>query len=51
MFMARKLLSEGVISEEEYRQIDTIFTKKISANFGYIIFGLSLDFCPEKRDI
>lgn len=28
MYFVRKILSEGIISEEEYRQIDTIFLEK-----------------------
>ena len=28
MHLARKMLSDGLISEDEYRQIDTIFLEK-----------------------
>lgn len=34
MRLARKLLSEGIISEAEYRQIDTIFLDKYQPVFG-----------------
>ena len=34
MNIARKMLSEGIISEEEYCQIDTIFKEKYSPIFG-----------------
>ena len=36
MGMARKMLSEGLISEEEYRQIDTIFLAKYQPVFGTV---------------
>jgi hypothetical protein len=34
MHLARKMLDEGLISEEEYRRIDTIFTEKYHPVFG-----------------
>ncbi len=34
MHIARKMLKEGLISEEEYRKIDTIFLKKYKPVFG-----------------
>lgn len=42
MGMARKMFSEGLISEEEYRQIDTIFLTKYHPVFGTLFSGLSL---------
>jgi len=42
MSVARKMLSEGLISEEEYRQIDTIFLAKYQPVFGTLFSGLSL---------
>lgn len=48
MFMARKLLYEGVISEEEYRQIDTIFTKKYQPTLGTLFSDFRLTSAPKR---
>ncbi len=42
MGMARKMLRDGLISEEEYRQIDTIFLEKYRPVFGTLFSDLSL---------
>jgi hypothetical protein len=34
MTVVKKMLSEGLISEEEYRQIDAIFIEKYRPVFG-----------------
>ena len=34
MHLARKMLSDGLISEDEYRQIDTIFLEKYRPTLG-----------------
>lgn len=34
MCMVRRMLEDGLISEEEYRQIDTIFLEKYRPVFG-----------------
>ena len=34
MSMVRKMLAEGLITEEEYRQIDTMFLEKYHPLFG-----------------
>ena len=34
MHLAKKMLEEGVVSEEEYRRIDTIFLEKYKPVFG-----------------
>lgn len=49
MGIARKMFFEGLISEEEYRQIDTIFLAKYHANlipscFRHIILRFVVDF-------
>lgn len=44
MHLARKMLSEGIISEEEYRQIDTIFLEKYKPVFGTLFSDISLTF-------
>lgn len=42
MHIARKMLEEGIISEEEYRQIDTIFLEKYQPVFGTLFSDISL---------
>ena len=42
MHLARKMLSDGLISEEEYRQIDTIFLEKYKPVFGTLFSDISL---------
>ena len=34
MIKVREMLSEGLISKEEYAEIDTIFLEKYKPNFG-----------------
>ncbi|HQK35983.1 MAG TPA: hypothetical protein PK074_14770, partial [Spirochaetales bacterium] len=42
MHLARKMLIEGIISEVEYRQIDTIFLEKYKPVFGTLFSDISL---------
>lgn len=42
MYLAKKMLEEGIISEEEYRQIDTIFLEKYKPVFGTLFSDISL---------
>ena len=42
MHLARKMLDEGIISEEEYRQIDTFFLVKYKPVFGTLFSDISL---------
>lgn len=42
MHLVRKMLEEGIISEEEYRQIDTIFLEKYQPVFGTLLSDISL---------
>lgn len=42
MHIARKMLNEGLITEEEYRQIDTIFLAKYQPVFGTLFSDISL---------
>lgn len=39
MSMAKKLLDDGKISEEEYRQFDTKMQEKYCPIFGSLFFG------------
>lgn len=40
--MARKMLSEGIISDKEYGQIDTIFREKYRPTLGTLFADISL---------
>lgn len=40
MGIVRKMLRDGLISEEEYRQIDTMFREKYSPIFGTLFVDL-----------
>ena len=42
MHLARKMLKDGVISEEEYCQIDTIFLEKYQPVFGTLFSDILL---------
>ena len=42
MSIARTMLKEGIISEEEYRRIDTIFLEKYRPVFGTLFSDISL---------
>lgn len=42
MHLVRKMLSEGIISEDEYRQIDTIFLEKYQPVFGTLFSDIRL---------
>jgi hypothetical protein len=42
MSIARTMLKEGIVSEEEYRRIDTIFLEKYRPVFGTLFSDISL---------
>lgn len=42
MHIARKMLNEGLITEEEYRQIDTIFLEKYQPTLGTLFADIDL---------
>ncbi len=42
MHLARKMLTEGLISEDEYRQIDTIFLEKYRPTLGTLFSDIHL---------
>lgn len=46
MSMARKMLHDGLISEEEYPQIDTIFREKYRPVIGALLSDISLTLGP-----
>lgn len=48
MSLAKKLLSEGIISKEEYCDIDTIFTEKYEPIFGTLFSDIRLTSKPKR---
>ena len=48
MHIARQMLAEGLSSEEEYRQIDTIFLEKYKPVFGTLFSDISLTSKPYR---
>ena len=42
MHIARKMLADGIISEEEYRRIDEIFLEKYNPVFGTLFSDILL---------
>lgn len=48
MNLARRLLSEGIISEKEYCRIDTIFTDRYKPIFGTLFAGINLTSEPKR---
>ena len=47
MFIARKMLKERIITENEYHQIDTMFTEKYSPIFGTLFSDILLTSEPK----
>ena len=45
MSIARKMLRDGLISEDAYRQIDTMFIEKYKLKIGVLFVDLQ----PEQR--
>ena len=46
MGMVRRMLSEGIISEEEYQRVDKIFLEKYRPVIGTILSGMALTSVP-----
>ena len=42
MHIARMMFNEGLITEEEYRQIDTIFSEKYQPTLGTLFADIDL---------
>ena len=43
MSIARRMFSEGLMTEDEYRQIDTIFREKYQPKIGTLFVDLSAE--------
>lgn len=51
MHVCRKMLRSGLISEEEYREIDTMFTRKYCPVFGALLVGNDLLLTAERANM
>lgn len=51
MHVCRKMLRSGLISEEEYREIDTIFARKYRPVFGALLVGDDLLLPAERANM
>lgn len=48
MHLARKMLSDGVISKKEYCRIDTMFTQKYKPVFGTLFSDIWLTYPADR---
>ena len=51
MSMARSMLKRCLITEEDYRQIDTIFTKKYHPTLGTLFADIDLLFLENRANM
>lgn len=51
MHVMRRMLREGLISREEYGEIDTIFTQKYRPVFGTLLVGKELLFSANRANM
>ena len=43
MTIVKNLLKQGILSEDDYKEIDTIFHKKYNASLGSLLFDITLN--------
>ena len=46
MGMVRRMLSEGLISQEEYARVEQVFLEKYKPLIGAVYAGMALTPCP-----
>lgn len=51
MHVFRKMLRKGLISPDEYREIDTIFTERYRPVFGALLIGNELLLSEERANM
>ena len=51
MSMARSMLNRCLITEEDYRQIDTIFTEKYRPSLGTLFADIDLLFLENRANM
>ena len=51
MSIARKMLNQGVITEEEYGEVEAVFLKKYRPVLGRIFSDISVDFIAVQSDV
>ena len=43
MTIVKNLLKQGILSEDDYKEIDTIIHKKYDASLGSLLFDITLN--------
>ena len=51
MALARQMLRQGLITEEEYREVEAVFLKKYKPVLGEIFSNISVDFIEAQSDV
>ena len=51
MALARQMLRQGLITEEEYREVEAVFLKKYKPVLGEIFSNISVDFIAAQSDV
>lgn len=51
MALARQILRQGLITEDEYREVEAIFLKKYKPVLGEIFSNISVDFIAAQSDV
>ena len=51
MALARQMLRQGLITEEEYREVEAVFLKKYQPVLGEIFSNISVDFIAAQSDV
>ncbi len=51
MSIARKMLNQGVITEEEYGEVEAVFLEKYRPVLGRIFSDISVDFIAVQSDV
>ena len=51
MALARQMLRQDLITEEEYREVEAVFLKKYKPVLGEIFSNISVDFIAVQSDV
>ncbi len=51
MALARQMLRQGLITEDEYREVEAVFLKKYKPVLGEIFSNISVDFIASQSDV
>ena len=51
MHVARELHKKGLLSTDEYKDLEAVFTEKYKPTLGVLISSLSLDYQGKQSDV